>query len=352
MQEIIKKYLGKLEGMVDPKWQNQTRETVHKVFNFEEVDELPYLNFNEKDATLLADKDWPSYPYNDAFDDPAKMLLSQLTLVLKHIQLRDYHALNIRCNYGTVILPSVFGAKYSLTENSMPWSAHYESREEIKELIARGIPDLETGLGKKCFETAEFYKKTLAAYPKLKKAISIYHPDLQSTFDVAHLLWGHDLMYAMYDCPELVHESLSLITKTYAEFMRRWQKITGEGNDHSTHWGYYMKGGIFLRDDSAVMISPAQYDEFVKPYDQELLNEFGGCIHFCGKGDTFIKSMTESKNLSGINTSQPDLNNMDVMRKYCSANKVVLVGLLEKFVPKDAKTGYIVIKQDNYVSTR
>ena len=352
MKETLKKYLGKLEGLIDLEWQGKTREVVQRVFNFEKVKELPYLNLNTRDAAVLADRDWPSYPYNDAFFNPEKMLLNELAVVFKHVQLRDYHALNIRCNYGTVILPSILGAKYKLTENSMPWSGHYESSAEIEELVEKGIPLIESGLGKNCFETAEFYKKTLADYPKLKKAISIYHPDLQSTFDVAHLIWGHDLLYAMYDCPERVHKSLSLITKTYAAFMRKWKKIAEEKNSYTTHWGYYIKGGIFLRDDSSVMISPAQYDEFVKPYDQALLNEFGGCIHFCGKGDTFIKSMTESKNLWGINTSQPNLNDMPAMIKYCLDKKIVLVGLLENYIPKNANTGFIAIKQDNYMSAR
>jgi len=342
VEATLKKYLGKLERMIDPARQAATRSSIQKVFNFEKVPELPFIDLGG--IAGLADKDWPSYSYNEAFFDPAKMLLNELLTVFQHVQLRDYHALNIRCNYGTVILPSIFGVKYRLTETSLPWAGHYGSREEIKKLLAKGVPDLESGLGKNCFETAEYYRKILAEYPKLKKAITVYHPDLQSTFDAAHLIWGHDILYAMYDCPELVHEALALITETYSRFMRKWKKHTGEGNEYSTHWNYYMKGGIMLRDDSAVMISPAHYEEFVKPYDQKLLNEFGGCLHFCGKGDTFIRSMCASTKLYGINTSQPELNNMEQMLSLCRDNKLVLLGLPEKYIPKNADTGFIAVK--------
>ena len=342
MEEMLRKYLGKLEGMLDLKWQAETRSAIKKIFNFEPVAELPFIDL--RGVEEVADKDWPSYPYNDAFFDPAKMLLNELGIVFRHVQVRDYHSLNIRGNYGTVILPSIFGAIYQLTETSLPWASHFDSREDIKKLIAKGLPDYKNGLGKTCFETATYYSETLKAYPKLKKAISIYHPDLQSTFDAAHLIWGHDILYAMYDCPGLVHELLSLITETYIVFMKKWKLHTGEGNDYSTHWNYYIKGGIMLRDDSSVMISPAQYVEFVKPYDQRLLNEFGGCIHFCGKGDAFIRSMCESKNLSGINTSQPHLNNMEQMVKLCFEKKIALLSLPEKYIPKNAVTGFIVAR--------
>lgn len=339
MEETLKKYLGKLDGMIDLKWQEKARSTCHKVFKFENVEELPFIDYAGVDS--VADKDWPSYPYNAAFFDPAKMLLNQLAAVFYHVQLKDYNAYNVRCDYGTVILPSIFGAEYQLTETSLPWSGHLETREHVAKLIAKGVPAPETGLGGECFDTASFYMKALAPYPNLKKAVAIYHPDMQSSFDAAHLIWGHDILYAMYDCPEQVHELLALITEAYIKFMRKWKEHVGEKNDYSTHWQYYIKGGIMLRDDSSVMISPAQYDEFVKPYDQLLLNEFGGCMHFCGKGDTFIKSMCESKNLYGINTSQPHLNDMEQMLKLCAEHKIVLLGLPESYIPKGVKTGFI-----------
>ncbi|MDD5687589.1 MAG: uroporphyrinogen decarboxylase family protein [Elusimicrobia bacterium] len=341
MKQILEKYLSKFEKTVDLEHQKKAKEICGKIFKFEKVEELPYIS---NDIPKVYDKDWPVYPYNDIFVDESKMLLDQLRLPFLHNQLKDYHPLNIRCHYGTVILPSILGAKYQLTENSLPWSHHLESRDEIQKLIDKGIPDLKNGLGKKCFETLDFYKETLSNYPKLNEAIDIYHPDLQGPFDVAHLLWGHDIFLALYDCPEVVHSLLELITKTYSVWMKEWLRLTGKEDIIKTHWQFYVKGNILIRDDSAVMLSEGHYNEFVKPYNQKLLDEFGGCIHFCGKGDIFIKSMCETKNLFAIQPSQLHLNDMDLLVKSAISNKIVILGLNKKYLEKyNFKTGVIVL---------
>ena len=341
MNAIIEKYLSKFEAMVDLEHQQRSREICRKVLEFEQVEALPFVLSDESGAP---DTDWPTFPYNDTFVDPAKMLLDQLRKPFIHNQLRDFHPLNIRCNYGTVILPNIFGAGFQLTENSMPWAHHIGDRDEIRKLVDQGIPDCKSGLGGKCFETAQYYKQVLSGYPKLEEAISIYHPDLQGPFDVAHLIWGPNIFLASYDCPDLVHELLSLITDTYALWMRAWKEFTGEGNRFTTHWSFYIKGGIIPRNDTAVILSSEHYDEFVKPYDQTLLDEFGGCIHFCGKGDQFVESMCKSRNLSGIHASQPELNDVELLVKSALSNRIALLGLPEKYVSSELRTGVIVLR--------
>ena len=151
-------------------------------------------------------------------------------------------------------------------------------------------------------------------------------------------------MYAIYDCPELVHELLALITETYISWIKKWKNFVDDNGEYSAHWDYFIKGGVFLRDDSAVMISPDQYEEFVKPYDQKILEVFGGCIHFCGKGDGFIKSMCETKNLYGINCSQPHLNDFELVLRTTRAKRIALVGLVEVFIPKVDTLGIIMAR--------
>ncbi|GAH86993.1 unnamed protein product, partial [marine sediment metagenome] len=217
MKNLVEKYLSKFEATVDLEHQEKAFSTCRKALNFEEVAELPFVFPEEANVPEL---DWPVFLYNDGFSDPAKMLLNQLRIPLIRNQLKDYSPLNIRCNYGTVIMPSIFGTDFKLTENSMPWSFHVKSRDEIHRILEKGIPGFENGLGKKCFETAEYYMEVLSNYPKLKKAIVIYHPDLQGPFDVAHLIWGSDIFLALYDCPELVHKLLEYLLNLVGCVMR------------------------------------------------------------------------------------------------------------------------------------
>jgi uroporphyrinogen-III decarboxylase len=83
-----------------------------------------------------------------------------------------------------------------------------------------------------------------------------------------------------------------------------------------------------LRDDSAMNLSDAMVRQFVLPYDQRLLDAFGGgAIHFCGKGDHFISSMSTLRGLFAINLSQPELNDMERVYRYTVDKGINLLGL-------------------------
>lgn len=340
LQGTLDRYLSKFERMLDRDRPRESRRRCEHAFAFEPLPELPYVL---RDVSGAADADWPTFPYNDTFVHPTKMLLDQLHAPFLHHQLRDDHPLNIRCNYGTVIMPSIMGAGYRLTETSLPWTDHLSDRRAVRALIDRGLPDLSSALGGRCFETAAYYREALADYPRLRETLVIYHPDLQGPFDIAHLIWGPDIFYALYDCPDMVRELLSLVTTTYAAWMRAWKTLVGEGNDFTTHWNFYIRGGIMLRDDTSVMLCTEHYETFVRPYDQALLDEFGGCIHFCGRGNAFIASMCQSRNLYGLHSSQPELNDVALLLRSTLPNRIALLGLPVEYLPCDVQTGVIVL---------
>lgn len=88
------------------------------------------------------------------------------------------------------------------------------------------------------------------------------------------------------------------------------------------------EGVIMLRDDSAMNLSPAMFEEFVKPYDQRLLDAFGGgAIHFCGRGDHYIDSMCAMPGMHAIAMSQPDYNDMEVIYGATVDRGINLIGL-------------------------
>ena len=341
MLQPLDKCLEKFERAIEDGHYTKVREAYQRVFAWESIQELPYV---WSDLPPIADEDWPNFEYNETFVDREKMLLSQLGAPFLHFQAKDYHPLAIRPNYGTVILPSVFGASYQLTETSLPWAHHLPDRKAIRRLIDEGVPDLYGGLGGACFETAEYYAEKLAPYPTLSRETCIYHPDLQGPFDVAHLLWGPDIFLGLYDCPRMVHDLLDLIARTYIAWLCRWKERVGEGNDFTAHWSHMMRGGAMLRDDTPVMLSQAQYLEFVRPYDQRVLNVFGGCIHYCGRGDQFIEPMAASANLYGIHASQPELNDITKLWRVTREHRLVLLGLPEEYLPDDTDTGVTLVR--------
>lgn len=85
---------------------------------------------------------------------------------------------------------------------------------------------------------------------------------------------------------------------------------------------------IFLRDDSAINFSPEMFDEFIRPYDEALLDKFGGgAVHFCGRGDHFIESMSKMPGLYAINLTQPYLNDMETIFRNTVDKGVRTLGL-------------------------
>lgn len=336
---ILEHYLAKFERLIDPRREERIAERFQHIFCWEDVECLPFC---WSDLPPVADQDWPDYPYNDTFIDREKMLLSQLCPAFLHYATGDDYPLGIRANYGTVILPSILGARWQLTDNSMPWAHHLEGRDDIRRLIDAGIPASRSGLGAACLDTANYYREVLSAYPGLAGAVRIYHPDLQGPFDVAHLLWGPDIFLALYDCPEMVHELLGLVTQTYIAWLKQWKVALGEENAWTVHWNIWQRGGVMLRDDTAVMLSAKQYREFVQPYDQQVLDVFGGCIHFCGRGDQFVGDMTQSSHLYGLNITQPELNNMTRIWEMCQTRQIVLLDINESYLPPMARTGVSV----------
>ena len=125
-----------------------------------------------------------------------------------------------------------------------------------------------------------------------------------------------------------VRQLLELVTRTYVAFLREWETIVPMAADGNVHWGCYRRWKIMLRDDSAMNVSPDIFEEFIKPYDQHLLNECGGgAIHFCGRGDHFIAGMGQMTGLYAIHMTQPHLNDMDLILRNTVDKGINLIDL-------------------------
>jgi uroporphyrinogen-III decarboxylase len=139
------------------------------------------------------------------------------------------------------------------------------------------------------------------------------------------------------DAPDVMKRLLGLVTETYVACMKAWQDVVPSqnsgGGGHAVHWSLMHRGRIMLRDDSAMNLSPAMFDEFVAPYDGRLLREFatdegeGGGIHFCGKGDHYISRAAAIEGLTTINMSQPDYNDMETIYASTVDRGIAIVGL-------------------------
>lgn len=281
---------------------------------------------------------------NDAVNDLDLMIRLEMQGV-SSILAHGRGALGIRANYGTGTMASLFGAEIFYmprSTNTLPTTKPFNDTEKIREIVDHGIPSFDNGFGKDMFNFGEACAEIFEKYPKIKKYVDVFHPDTQGPLDMCEMLWGCDMFYEMYDEPELVHAFLSLLTDTFIAVSDKWHEIYPMRQNMSSHWkSFNHRGGIVLRSDSAMNISPDQYKEFSVPYDTKLLERYGGgVIHFCGRGDHYIDQLSELPMVYGINMSQPECNNMEKIYQHTVDKGIKILSFDRKVAKEDASRGF------------
>ena len=286
--------------------------------------------------------DWPKVGINDAIEDFDLMALHQYRLCSELLASGGGNLLQVRANYGTPILPSLFGAKlFIMPEKTDTLPTNWPLEEEgVLRILEDGVPDVRSALGGCALGMGEHFREIGAAWPKIGQYVQVYHPDTQGPMDLCELLWGSTLFCALIEQPDRVKALLELVTDTYCEFLHAWQKICPFHPVCNPHWGMLIKGAIVLREDSCMNLSPDIVREFVMPYDQRLLREFGGgAVHFCGRGDHFVELLTAMDDVSAVNISQPELNDMETIFRATVDRGINLIGLAPTAVEQALAAG-------------
>ena len=159
---MIEPFLEELENRLDP----QTEEALEAEWNrFLDRRFDGGIFRPRRRAAAPARLEWPSILINHALRDPELLLLRELRSVSDTLAAGSGNLLNIRCNYGTSILPSLFGVEpFYLDDDcdtlptSMPLA---DGRDGIRRLVDAGVPPLDRGLAPKVFGTAAFFRARL-----------------------------------------------------------------------------------------------------------------------------------------------------------------------------------------------
>jgi hypothetical protein len=328
---MIERYLDDLEARLDVEEETQLRAT-WRAFASGQAGHGIFEPRRRRCFRPLAE--WRKPTVNETLEDFEAMALQQLCECSAALAAGTGAVLNVRANYGTGILPSLFGCRLHVMGaalNTLPTVLPVDGGEDaIRRLVGRGVPDLTAGLGARVLEMGERFVSLFRGYPRVRRFVHIYHPDLQGPIDACELLWGSSMFLAMIEQPDLVKELLALVTLTYRHFLRRWMDVVPVAVDDgfSAHWGMLHRGAIMLREDSAMNLSPELIEEFVVPCDQLLLDEFGGgAIHFCGRGDHFIGLVAAMRGVYGVNLSQPECNDMEIVYRHTVDRGIPLLSL-------------------------
>lgn len=338
---MLKKYLEDLEERINPQVEGDVIAQWQRFWNREITDDF-FVPTRTKSPSKL---EWPQINVNDAIEDKSFELLLLQQLCGVNGALSDTVGVvpQIRANYGSNIMPSLFGVEVVMMEralNTLPGSIPLSGGpEKIERLLDKGVPHCRSGQGAAAFDCTQFFIETLKDYPKLQKYCRIYHPDLQGPFDICEVVWGSDIFISLYDTPELVQRFMELITATYISFIDEWFKLVPPRDDFNTHYGWIHRGKIRLSLDSCMNLSPDNYLEFVKKYDAELLNRYGGVVHSCGKVDHFVPLLADIPGYYAFNLSQPSYNNMEYIYQNTVDKNIPILGLGQDALTEAVKQG-------------
>lgn len=336
----LKVYLADLESRIDPREEERLEQ---EWLDFADGKcKTPF--FSPARKVSLPTVDYPVMYVNDAFEREDWMVYQQLRLVSEELSSGKGNLLCVRPNYGTGIIPSMYGAQmFYLTREldtlacTRPLS---DGEDGVRRILDERKTDYSRGLAGKVFRFAQVYADAVKDFPKVQRYVHVYNPDLQGPFPLADALWGGDIYIAMYEDEDLLHDLLGYMTDVYLEFTSKWHALYPTFDDrHSVEWGLLHRGKTMVRNDAAMNISGDMYEEFVKPYDQRILNAITGGIHFCGRGDHYIGHVGSLENISSVNMSQPHLNNMQTIYAATIERGIPIIGMPEAEVVRAVQAG-------------
>ncbi|MDD2428625.1 MAG: hypothetical protein PHQ85_03480 [Eubacteriales bacterium] len=300
--------------------------------------------FSPKRKISKASVDYPAMYVNDAFENENWMVYHQLKMVNEELAGGKGNLLCVRPNYGTGIIPSMFGAEmfYLARElDTLPCTRTLADGEDgVRTILRENKMYFDAGLSAKVFRFAQHYHDAVAPYPKIRRCVHVYNPDLQGPFPLSDMLWGGDIYIAMYEDEALVHEMLSFMTDVYLRFTAKWHALYPPfDKGHSVEWGLLHRGGTMIRNDAAMNISGNMYHDFVMPYDRRIIDALGGGVHFCGRGDHYIEHVCAIENIGCINLSQPHLNDMEKIYSRSIDCGIPIIGMPEDEISRAVAQG-------------
>lgn len=233
------------------------------------------------------------------FQEPAVMYKRQVEQFGHHYEtVEDHYVPYLMPFMGTGVLCSAFGSRIEFMDKMDP--AHSGTVvERVEDLDRLRLPDMEKdGLMPHVIKFLRYFKS--------HSDIPVGITDCQGPLTTALQLCGYDkLFYWMYDYPKKVHGLMELVTEALIRWVKLQKEVIGEPlNCCAGDQGIYVPEGIgiWFADDDAIILSADLYEEFVIPYNERLMEAFGGgIIHWCGCANQHIGNLNKMKFLRGVN---------------------------------------------------
>lgn len=232
--------------------------------------------------------------WEDRLADPLVMLQAELDLLRAHMEIRDDRTPTVRVQFGTAQVAAAFGCEVFVPPNNLPAVGSHilKCSEDVNTLA---IPSMTDGWYGKLAEFTRVYRENLP------EGVFIQHPDIQSSFNTAHLIRGNDILLDFYDDPEAVDTLLDKVTDYLIRLVPHLNVMIGNTGGWFYDWGALWKGAARISNCSMHLISPALYEEHILPRDIRLMHAIGGGrMHYCGTSSAVIDMFFKCPDITGL----------------------------------------------------
>lgn len=224
------------------------------------------------------------------YTDPVTYLVNFLRMQVyrfEHWADQSVVSLAIPIWLGVTLESSLFGAQTVYTDDDYPWLDREAVIKQRGDLDKLSPPD---------FRRSGLMPLVLRYYEEIRELVDddvtvSFHEWGRSPFGVAfHIRGMENLLEDMIDDPDFTHRMMRFIT----DARKSW--VT----DRARYLGHPVEKGNLYNDEVNVpTLSPALYEEFVLPYEQELSSFHGGILywHSCGNTSPLVPSIAKIPNL-------------------------------------------------------
>jgi hypothetical protein len=264
--------------------------------------------------------------YDRRFADPRLMWESEMRRAQAVVGWPTDGIPTVRPNLGVVFVPSVAGQGYQIQTDQMPWPGEPLPAERIRSVRTINVAEAEL------VRRAEAFYRLHQAQDETR--IAPYHADTQGVFDVAHLLYGDEILMAMGGDPAeqaWVSELLEICLDLYLRVTFRLKEILNEPmgsmiHGHGTPQGvFFPRGGARIAEDTAILLSPAMIDRHTLPFMERSLAPFdGGFVHFCGLHRPLFERLCACELVRAIDLGNPEKYDTRWLLERAAASGTVL----------------------------
>lgn len=218
--------------------------------------------------------------------------------------------------YGVHFVDKILGAEVFFQDGQ--WYNH-SLKQEVGELE---LPNLEEN------ETWKLARRVAEAFLASETTVPLFGlPTIASVANIAVNLYGEEILVAMLSEPEAAEHDLRIINEVLKEIhswylahipMKRLQPVISW--DRTQPPGYGQICGCTTQ-----LVSPALYEEFLYPLDNELLGVYprGGMIHLCGSHGHLIPLFAKMQNLKSVQLNDRAAGDLELYVRGLRANQVI-----------------------------